>query len=123
MLEQIAIEQTRIAAPARRRRDHDAVDIDKTRIAGAEPLEIRTRVVGILIHRERRTSKACPTRCCSCSGVSQDNSRACALFSASRASPSGVAGATASTVRFSMRTAWLMHRTKRRGLPTIYQGS
>jgi len=43
-----------MAAPARRLRDHDAVDIDKTRIAGAEPLEIGTRVVGILIHREHR---------------------------------------------------------------------
>lgn len=42
-----------MAAPARGGRDHDPVDIDKARIAGAKPEEIRAVVFGVLIERQQ----------------------------------------------------------------------
>ena len=53
LLEQIVIEPARMTAPARRRRDHDPVDIDKARMAGAKPQEIRAVVFGALIEGEQ----------------------------------------------------------------------
>jgi len=54
VLEQIAVKPARTATAARRCRDHDAVDIDKARIVGAEPLEIRAVVIGVLIQRQQK---------------------------------------------------------------------
>src|ERR1700737_2726995 len=46
LFKQILIKPACTAAPARRCGDHDAVHIDKARIAGAKPKEIRAVVVG-----------------------------------------------------------------------------
>jgi len=51
--EQIPIKPARAATPARRCGDHDPVDIDKARIAFAEPEEIRAVIVGVLIEGEQ----------------------------------------------------------------------
>lgn len=98
--EQIVIEPARMAAPARRRRDHDPVDIDKAWIAAAKPQEVRAVIFGALSKASRKAStvpirraaKARPTRRCSRAGSSQDNSRACSLLSASRIWPSDAPG-------------------------------
>src|SRR4051794_24949214 len=50
VLEQIVIEPSRATVPARRRGDHDAVDVDETRIARAE---VGTVVASALIEREQ----------------------------------------------------------------------
>ena len=53
VFEQIVVKPARMAAPACGRCDHDAVDIDKARIARAEPEEIRAVVAGGLIERQQ----------------------------------------------------------------------
>src|SRR5262245_2851719 len=52
--EQIFIESAGMAAPACARRDDDAVDIDEAAIAYAEPQEVRTVVVGVLVESEQK---------------------------------------------------------------------
>src|SRR3954471_18609517 len=53
VLEQIVIEPSRATVPARRRGDHDAIDVDETRIARAEPEAVGTVVASALIEREQ----------------------------------------------------------------------
>lgn len=51
--EQIVVEPARKAASARGCRDDNAVDIDKARIARAEPKEVRTVVAGALVEGQQ----------------------------------------------------------------------
>src|SRR2546423_8957078 len=53
VFEEIVVKAARATATARRGRHDDAVDIDKARIARAEPEEIRVVISGVLIEREQ----------------------------------------------------------------------
>jgi hypothetical protein len=89
-VEQVAIEKPRVAAPTRRLRHRDPVDIDEARIALLEPEEIGAVVVGVLIEGEQKGFELADAarvislrdRWESCVGSSQDSSSACLLLSA-----------------------------------------
>jgi hypothetical protein len=53
VLEEVVVQPSGMAASACRGRDDDAVDIYEVRVARAEPQEIRTVVVGVLVEREQ----------------------------------------------------------------------
>src|SRR5438270_1655142 len=58
MSEQIVVQPARMAVPACGGGDHNAVHIDKARIARAEPEEIRTVVACVLVERQQEGVEA-----------------------------------------------------------------
>src|SRR4051794_27044176 len=66
VFEQVGIEPSRATASARRWWDHDAVDIDKARIARVEPDEIRAVNSRVLIEREQEGVQTANPSCEEC---------------------------------------------------------
>ncbi len=105
-IEHIVVKSARMTAPARGGSDHDAVDIDEARIAGAKPEEIRAVVCGVLIEgqQERVDGPYSPGRKCLRNEMLQPlrfepgQFAGISLLSASRVLPSGVPGATSAEI-------------------------